>query len=306
MKPLLDKTATHHLTATQPAKVPANLRSMPDKYAPPYYLTWIIFYCGIIFLSLRILDHIVKVVRGNSMTVKLTREVFSRISDNGETWFLNVVLIAHETSALVEGVKATLNKTDGATKQFTLELKMLGEKVKDSQVIANHSFYSTSPILSVQPNSPERLVYLMIVEEYRGRLNNAFTDFGLALERYFSERSKTFDGRDPNNQEIEEARNASQKIFGEYQRKIVSSIQIEPGKYEIEIEVTYSQKGVFFPFFTNRKANSKISFEISENTQEDLEIKIQDCLKTIMWNKVQNDNRNYQLPEISPRNVKEL
>jgi hypothetical protein len=280
--------------------------NLPDKYVPTYFLTWAVFYLGLIFLCLRILDHLAKAVRGNSLSIRLTKEVFSRVSDHGETWFLNAVFVAHDSPAMVKGISAKLFKIDGATKQFQLEMQRLGEKFRDNNAFPNFFFYSTSPILCIQPNSPQRLVFLMSVKDYQDKLLNAFQEFDFMVQKHFDENTKDWNGATPSPELVAEVASKAKLIHDEHEKKIIGSIQIEPGEYEIEVEVEYQQKGVFFPVFKDYTSNSKISFKVPKNAREILEVKIRECLRTILANRVHGQNQPLLYPEVTPTDIKEL
>src|ERR1039458_8658004 len=87
--------------------------------------------------------------RKPTLSVALTKDVFFRVIDFGEALFCNAILMAERGPVLVTHVSAVLKKTDQPLNTFPLDIIQFGEKVKTESLLAEHFFYTSSPLAHI-------------------------------------------------------------------------------------------------------------------------------------------------------------
>jgi hypothetical protein len=135
------------------------------------------FVASLFLILLKVLEGIFKAFRKSSLEVALTREVFFRIFESGESLYANAVLISHDVGALVRDIKVHLKKENGAIKDFELKIAQIGEKYRTSDGLYQFSFHSSSPLTFVPENSPQRQVYICEYESYSEATKVEFQKF---------------------------------------------------------------------------------------------------------------------------------
>ncbi|HBG93210.1 MAG: hypothetical protein A2X54_02335 [Nitrospirae bacterium GWF2_44_13] len=280
--------------------------STPDP-APQNLPNWMIIFAFVASLLLTIfkfLEGIFKAFRKSTLEIVLTREVFFRILETGESLYSNAVLVAHDTGALIKDIQATLTKENGSTKNFVLRVAQIGEKYRTADGLYQFSFHSSSPLTFVPENVPQRQVYICEHLSYAEATRQEFQKFQQKLFK-FKERFNNFldtDDQAVSKQYIADTTSA----INDACTNIMDKIQIEPGEYTLTLSVTYRQKLKYIPAFTTKKAESKVQFVVENYARDTMRYSLNEYLRTKLYQFIADKNETITLPEYSPSNVIEL
>ncbi len=221
------------------------------------------FFASLIWTILKIIE---LVNRKPSLEFRITREFFLRIFESGECFYTNAVLVAYNAVALIESLEVKLNKGNGSTKSFNLNVISFGEKVRSEHGVANYYFHSTSPLYFLGDSMPQRITYLFSQEHYAESIQKAYRDFSMKIlelkQRYAPVTQEN------NEEELAQAGQEILRAIQETCSKIVDSVQIEPGNYQLRIKVHYRQRGRIFPFYCKKRAESSLKFVVESNVRE--------------------------------------
>jgi len=152
-------------------------------------------------------------LRPSSLDLLLTRETFFRVLTTGENVFANAVLLARNGAVLVESAELHLKKIDGSPKQFPLSVVYVGEKVRSTNIMAEHFFYSSSPLDVIAGDTTKRVLYLGQMRDYAAFATSVSEDFEKWLASYKADR-----GLGMPNAKIEEEK--AREIVAEIEPKV--------------------------------------------------------------------------------------
>ena len=231
----------------------------------PKWMILFSFISSLILTLLALVEGFCRALKKAACEITLTREVFFRILDSGESLYANVVLVAYDNGALIHTIKAILAKNGGATKQFSLRVAQIGEKFRLPDGTYNFSFHSTSPLAFVPPNSPQRLVFVCEHDNYADHTSQAFQQFQRKLLE-FKERYVNADKTD--NALLAQLGSEFDLFIEAFTVQIMDRVQIEPGNYTLSIIVTYRQMGKFLPFAGLRTADAKVDFTVEDYARD--------------------------------------
>ncbi len=255
-------------------------------------------------------------IRGPHLGVRLTTEVFFRISTGfGEAVFVKPVLLAENGNILVESVTGILHRTTpGSTKDWEIEFKRFGEVVRNpNEVLSNHYFHSSSPLQFLAQNVPMRAVYLGDLKGYSAqfmRLVAELSNKTIELQKTLPNRLTTMaitglQNLAPDDQQkVVDASSKMSQLGQEYASKLVDQIQLEKGEYELTVTVEYrALGGIRSP---KKEASSKIGFSVEEGARDRVKGAFPRALQAEMTNIVFGTTLQVVNPEYAPRNVKEM
>ena len=126
--------------------------------------------------------------------VRLTRDLFFRLIEDGEALFCHAVLLARNGPVLIRDINLTLKRKGNrarAEKHFPIQILRFGEKLKGPALFAEHHFFSSSPLLYLPENQPMRAVYLGVQREYHPRHRRAIENFAARITALKSDYSQT-------------------------------------------------------------------------------------------------------------------
>ena len=106
----------------------------------PLWMAVFAFVVSVFLAILKVIEWIMFFFKKSSLEIALTREVFFRILEKGESLYVNAVLIAYDKGTLITDVKATLKKINGATKEYELRVSDIGEKFRNPEGLPNYYF----------------------------------------------------------------------------------------------------------------------------------------------------------------------
>lgn len=241
---------------------------------------------------------------GGTLKVKLTRQIFFRLNDSGESIFLKPVLLAENGSVLIKNVRAKLLRTDSdAIKHWNIEFLQFGEIVRNQDhVLSDHFFYSSSPLTFITNNKPERAVYHGRVEQYAQEVEAIIEDYKSKLNTMRSEIPTAFVPGDES-----KMKEAFSKLFTQIQEttnELKNKIQLERGSYRVDLTIEYISIGRIIK--RNRKSQSSITFKIEKNAHDKIVNNVQGTLLSIGRNWLFNEQNTIFYPEYQPKDVVEL
>jgi len=268
----------------------------------PYWMLLFSFIASFALTLLAIIEATFKMLRKATFDIVLTREVFFRILQSGESLYANVVMVSYDDGALIEDVSASLEKKDGPNKRFSMQVAQFGEKFRDSEGIYNFSFHSTSPLSFVPPSSPQRQVFVCQHESYAGDTYRCFQQFDKDLLEIKERYSKGVS--DPNS-ELHLLADV-QAAVEEAMSSIMDKVQIEPGRYSLEIKATYRQKRRMLSTNFRKTSVSAVEFTVADYAREYLRSSLRRYLEARAQQIILDANEVAAAPQYNPEEVKEL
>ncbi|MFG1486111.1 hypothetical protein [Halobacteriovorax sp. RZ-2] len=272
----------------------------------PELLLWFAFIGGLTVTSFQILKFIIQFIVPSKLDIRLSKEVFFRVSEWGESLFPNIILISRRKTSEIKSISFELKKVskENSTSEhkFLVKPKYFGEKTKvDGVPIAENYFHTQSSLFFIPVDKPIRMVVLAIVDGSEEKFSKTITDFKVAIEGFRDEYSNQTDEVDQ--EFINNLRTRADGIIKEYSSKILDIIQLKPGKYELTSSIEYKTLHLLA---MKRTSNSKISFTVEDGIRDNYRIKLEATLRNILQDNISNKQSTYNFPEYYPINVKEL
>ncbi len=261
------------------------------------------FIASLLLTLIKIVEITINILRKPTLEIALTRETFFRILETGEALYVNSVIIAYDVGALITCIKVSLKKENGAVKDFPLKVSQIGEKYRGSEGLYQFSFHSSSPLAFIPEGNPLRQVYICEHESYAEATNQKFKEFQQKLIE-IKERYKNIQETEAGIREqlLLELSN----ITNDACTDIMDKIQIEQGKYTLNVTVKYKQKGKYFPSFITKTAKSGIQFVVEEYARDSIRYSLKVYLENKSIQFLTNQNGTNISPEYSPNNIVEL
>jgi len=271
-----------------------------ESYIPQGMLLFA-FFASLIWTILKIIE----IVNNRpGLQFKITKEFFLRIFENGECFYTNAVLVAYNAGALVESVEVKLKKENGSTKNFDLYVVSFGEKVRAEYGAAAYYFHSTSPICLLPNSIPQRITYLCSQEHYAEAIRRAYLDFKtriLELKQRYPVSAQALE-----QEELVEASQEVREAIEAACTKIIDSVQIEPGNYELRVRLNYRQRGRLLPFYSRKQAESTIRFVVETNVRDVLRWQVNQYVQALGRSLLFDEKPPVLTPEYVPSKIKEI
>jgi hypothetical protein len=268
------------------------------------------FIASVILTIIKIIELLIKAFTKAKLEVRLTREVFLRLLNTGESIYIDTVLISNDKSCLIKDIKASLEKIDGPRKTFPLRLAQLGEKYRNFDGSIKFSFYSTSPLAFIPQNIPLRQIYIFEHESYADNTKTKFSSFSNSLfqlkaqaEEMLRDNPNLF--QDLNNEPVESFLKSVRDLVERTCNSILDDIQLEGGKYKLTATLTYQPK-TRISLINNKTTSSAIEFNIEEAAKEIFRNSLRAYLDNVVSNLLLQKNITANLPEYAPINVIEV
>lgn len=233
--------------------------------------------------------------------VRLTRDMFFRLIEDGETLFCHAVLLARNGPVLIRDIDLTLKRKGNrarAEKLFPIQILRFGEKVKGPALTAEHHFFSSSPLLYLPENQPLRAVYLGVQREYHPRQRRAVENFAariIALKSNYSQISTQAIDAETADRVLQEL----DEIINDSYREMVGLIQLEAGEYEVSIEVRYENPGSRL-WKKLESSNSTITFAVEEQLLSTWKAQLNGVLRATAKNILTDSKDLIVFPEFLP------
>jgi hypothetical protein len=274
--------------------------TQPDQL--PYWMLVFSFVVSSLLALLAIVEVLCRAFRKATLDIVLTRELFFRLLEGGECLYANAVLVAYDAGALVEDMTASLIKCNGATKTFKMRVAQIGEKYRTPEGLYQFSFYSTSPLGFVPPSNPQRQVFVCEHDSYAGATRESFQFFQKNLFQIKEEFSGTIDAEQ---EIIQQLTQRVQAIVDETTVSIMDKVQLEPGRYTLEVSVIYRQKGRFFPVAKRRTSKAKVEFTVENYARDYMRYKLREFLQGRASQVLLDNHVTLLAPEYCPSEVRE-
>jgi hypothetical protein len=204
---------------------------MPDgNQNLPLPMQYFAFFASLVLAFIKVWDW----ASPAELHVRVTRDLFFRLIESGEALFCNAILLARNRPVLIRSVQAELHKLNAPKKSFPLDIVQFGEKTKNQGVIADHFFYTSSPLAHVPASVPQRTVYFCIQPSYRETLRKQVDSFQRGVlavkERIIREQTTVSDV---------EVLTELMRLVDAHAPTIMEAVQIEEGDYELRLKVEY-------------------------------------------------------------------
>lgn len=286
-----------------PSVASQSLQQLPNL---PHWAPYFAFYASLFLSCLTIIGILYALLKASKVEFYLTKEIFFRLSSDGEVLFCNGVLVAHRGNVLQKKVDITLKRVDAVEKTFPLEVLNFGTPVKGSGALPDFFFYTASPLAFIQENIPERNIYYCVNREYSERIRKVFDDF---RERITINKPLIDSSRDlPEEQRPQEANEFVKGIptfIEQIANDIMQQFQLEKGDYKLTAQLTYRQKNSPIPRLWDKSVQSSITFSITDDVKKIIKGQLTLFLSTIAWNILSGQNQPVVFPEYKPYNIKE-
>lgn len=264
---------------------------------------------ALIVSIITIITAITNWLKNSNLELKLTNEVFLRLSSDGECVFTNAVLLARDGDVEIRSIELKLKRSDIHNTEYTLRAKRFGEKVKqEGQIEAQHYFYTTSPISFVTSNTVQRQLCLSAISEYDDQIQTILTNFDNEcysfLKPYKDKDEKGIALTDPEKDlilnKLEELRTIA--LMG-----LLGFSKIEDGEYNLKIILKYRSIGPFYKLKKLKECNSTIKFRI-RGYRASYEVMIDKMLRQIIYNNLNRpgDSQQVVFPQYVPSNIEEV
>lgn len=247
----------------------------------------------------------VEFFRKPRLYLHLTRDIFFRLIDGGEALFCNAVLLASNGPILIRSVQPVLKRIDcsgnasQAEKSFPLTVAQYGEKVRGANLIADHHFFGSSPLLYIEASKPYRAVYLCFQKEYQNRQKRAVDNFSGAFEKFRAENPNLVE------EQADSLRSKFTELIEFHFNSIVNLIQLEAGEYELYLTVKYVCVGWKF-WGKTCQTTSHVRFSIDDTAIDRWKFALKNTLSTRGSQIVSGITENIVYPELEPRSVTEF
>lgn len=265
---------------------------------------WVVlfaFWASLVLTLLKIGEVVSSALRQPKLDLHLTQDVFFRLTEFGEALFCNPVLLAWNGPVLISGVTARLNRTGSPQKSFPLKVLAFGEKVKGQGPLPDHYFHTKSPIAHIAESTPQRAVYLCVQEEYHDRTKRAVDAFRQSILDYKASLLKKAGASQVDNQEV--VRGLVSAVDAGLSN-LMDIVQLEPGRYELVVEVEYCNPTSRLTRF-KRRSQSSISFVVDDNVRDYLRTNLREALMTGATNIVLDREQVFHYPEYQPTEITE-
>jgi hypothetical protein len=263
-------------------------------------MLWFAFLASLLWTLLSIVAFLKRA--RTKLELRLTKEIFIRINDFGDSFFLNAVYLSLNNPVLVTSADVSLLKTDGAVKTYPMEVRFLGEKVRGQGPWAEHYFYSSSPLTFVPASTPIRSVYMCVHSAYSSRFEELVREFESWLLRY----RQGLQGRNLDTATEEERAQIVADIMArveEQVRKAMQIVQLEEGQYELELMLKYRE--AFLGIAWTRMARSRIRFLIGGNVKDVLTERLRETYRGVAYNRLSGQTNPVAYPEYNPLEIHE-
>lgn len=268
----------------------------------PYWMLIFSFVASSFLTLFAIIEICCRAFRKAKLEIALTREVFFRVLESGESLYANAVLVAYDSGALIQDITVSLTMINGATKTFGMRVAQIGEKFRDSTGVYQFSFHSTSPVSFVPPSNPQRQVFICEHENYSEDTRQCFQCFQQTLFQ-IKEQFSSLDNSDQNVGAQIAAQVAA--AVDEAVTGIMDKVQIEPGKYSLSTTISYRQPGKFFPFVFHRSATSKVEFSVKGHAREYLRHSLREYLQGRARQVLLDQQIVLPAPQYEPSDIRE-
>jgi hypothetical protein len=264
---------------------------------PPWFID-----LGAILAVLLTALRIREFLKTGHLDVRLTREMFFRITDHGESIFTNAVFLCRWEPVEIRSVGFELTCVSGSTKTYAVEPIWIGAKLPvANNVYAQHSFSSKSAATFLAENTTRDVLYLCALSEYSMKIREAFIDLERAGTDLARARQEITTPNDANVQALYEQTLTYQRTFVD---RIVDGVQVETGTYRLRLVAKYRHmRRLWAPV---RECRSEIELTIGDGFREAFRQQVAVFAHQRLLQAARGEARSFPLPEHEPLTVKEV
>jgi hypothetical protein len=271
--------------------------------------TWMIYsgsLAGLLWAILQIISWINRLTHSPKLEIRLTKDIYFRLIEEGETIFSNVVFIARNGSIEVKDIKFNLIRKSKSQKKYTFSPRNIGNKIPNPpNPYAANNFWTKSCKAFIAKDTPTYFLFMSSLEEYSIKFKDTSHSYQFELLNYKNELNTKIEeiGND-GERYLKEINNKIEKIKSSTSSKLLSYVQLEPGDYELTAEVIYSRIGLKF-LKKEKCVQSKITFSVDEKFKEHYEELLIRFLEISSKNILFNQNNPSAYPEYTPNKISE-
>jgi hypothetical protein len=281
---------------------------MPPETQP--ILPWMVkfaFWASVILTVFKIVELAVNIARTPRLDLRLTPDVFFRLTDFGETLFCNSVLLSWNGPIVIVETHPTLDKIDSPTKSFPFKVLQFGQKVKGAGPLPDHYFHSRSAISHLAESKPQQALYLCVQEKYEDKSRKALANFQKEVLEYKQEvlvkaAALPAEGKDTFQKEILGKVN---QIVDKHLPLMMEVVQLEPGQYRLSLEVDY-QNPKSRLVRRKRTIQSSIEFSIGTDVRDHFRVNLRQTLLVGATNLLLDQQTTITYPEYQPLQVRSV
>lgn len=271
---------------------------------------WMIYagsVAGLFVAGFQIFEWIHRLTRFPKLDIRLTKEVFFRLLDDGETIFTNAVLIARHGPIEIKNIKFNLKKISGSKKDYIFAPRHIGNKVANPpNPYATNNFLTKSCKTYLAENVPTHMLFLSSLEEYSDQFKNCTDVFISEVNSYQSElQNKLQDIKDKEEEYLQEINIKLSEIESKASASILKFVQLEPGEYELTAIVEYSRISVSL-LKKEGEASSKVTFSVEGNFVAKYQGQLGKFLEVASRNILYNRENTFTYPEYQPQKIYEV
>jgi hypothetical protein len=275
----------------------------------PMWAPYFAFYASFALVAFQLLKIVLPLFKGSKAEFRITRDIFFRLTTDGEVLFCNGVLVSHKGAILQKEIKVKLVKNDSVKKEFPFEVLNFGTPVKGAGVLAEFFFYTASALSYIPENAPLRNIYYCVNREYSEKIRNLFNKYRemLLSNKQLIEKSKKH--TEVTGQPLPDAKSFIDSLPGfidKFTNDIMENYQLEKGSYKLSVDIVYEQKNSPLPRFWDKSVKSSIIFDVKEDVKSLTRSQLFNLLQAMAWNVLGDRNQILNFPEYKPFNIKEL
>lgn len=269
----------------------------------PHWLLVIGSIAGLLAATVQIAIGIRRLTAKGELEVKLTKEIFLRLTDWGESLFPHAVMVARNSSVEIRNVAFELKKIKAPMKSYGLSVLWFGEKKTSDGPFAENNFFSQSAMSFIPKDTPIRAVYIAVLDSYEKAIRAKLTGFRSEVSR-LQNAYRDLQERGLPTEETRSLINDVRAVIDNATNALFDKVQIEEGEFELSICVKYRRKALIGK--SEASVQSSIRFEVEPLARELLKAGLKTTLETTALNQLLNQSTSWSYPQYDPLDVKEI
>jgi hypothetical protein len=284
----------------------------PSEAAPaaaasqPLWMIYTAFAVSVALAIIRLIEFIRAQWSKAELAATLTRDLFFRFGEVGETLFLNAVLTSSQRPAFIHAVTASLSRVDG-THVIPLRLEHLGEPADRGSTIHDHYFFSSSPTDLIPVDTPTRRVLMLVVESNTETLQAAYRTLMAATAPHLAfarQIATTFGNQpipEPQQGQLSAAIGAISAAREAFVNQYFDAIQLQSGTYRAN--VTWHFRDAKKATSASREQRSSVSFVLPPDFRQRLRDRVREAGDARIRQEATGDAKLGFFPEVRPEQI---
>lgn len=249
--------------------------------------------------------------RKGQIDLIITDDVFFRITQEGESFFVNIIMVGQNKLVRIDAIDLVLTNSDDQ-RQVQFKVRRVGKQRETDSVFQEFSFYTMSVFDFLAPNISTTKVIHSIENENSSKISSELTNY----ESFLNEIKPDYQNflliadkveKERKGQELLAQINAARQ---ECLTKILQRIKVNDGKYRLKVTVTYrgvsTTKRIWILSRWKEQAYQTISKEkeiVIENSMDGINTQLNTLLGTYAENILGNANNELSWPTIIPSSL---